>query len=90
VLSFLRFDGEGGVMACIANFAGEPHLAYRVGLPQTGRWRELVNTDSFAYGGSGTGNLGAVEAVARPWHSQAASAELAVPPLGVLWLAPDD
>jgi 1,4-alpha-glucan branching enzyme len=49
-----------------------------------------VNTDSFAYGGSGIGNLGAVEAVARPWHSQAASAELTVPPLAVLWLAPDD
>jgi 1,4-alpha-glucan branching enzyme len=90
VLSFLRFDGDGGVMACIANFAGGPHLAYRVGLPRAGRWRELVNTDSFAYGGSGIGNLGAVEAVARPWHSQAASAELTVPPLAVLWLAPDD
>jgi hypothetical protein len=28
--------------------------------------------------------------VAEPWHSQPASAELTVPPLGVLWLAPDD
>jgi len=90
VLSFLRYDAEGGVMACIANFAGEPHLAYRVGLPRAGRWRELVNTDSFDYGGSGVGNLGAVEAVAEPWHSQPASAELTVPPLGVVWLAPDD
>jgi len=66
VLSFLRFDGDGGVMACIANFAGHPHLRYRVGLPRAGRWRELVNTDGFDYGGSGTGNLGAVEAVAEP------------------------
>jgi 1,4-alpha-glucan branching enzyme len=90
VLSFLRFDGEGSVMACIANFAGHPHLAYRVGLPRAGRWRELVNTDGFDYGGSGTGNLGAVEAVDEPWHSQPASAELTVPPLAVLWLAPED
>jgi 1,4-alpha-glucan branching enzyme len=28
--------------------------------------------------------------VAQPWHGQPASAELTVPPLGVLWLAPDD
>jgi 1,4-alpha-glucan branching enzyme len=49
-----------------------------------------VNTDSYDYGGSGVGNLGAVEAVAQPWHGQPASAELTVPPLGVLWLAPDD
>jgi 1,4-alpha-glucan branching enzyme len=90
VLSFLRFDSDGGMMACIANFAGHPHPRYRVGLPRAGRWRELVNTDSFDYGGTGTGNLGAVEAVAEPWHGQAASAELTVPPMAVLWLAPED
>src|SRR6201987_2447658 len=33
VLSFLRYDANGGVMACIANFAGGPHLAYRGWLP---------------------------------------------------------
>ena len=89
VLSFLRFGDDGSMIACIANFAGGPHRAYRVGLPRAGRWRELVNTDSFDYGGSGVGNLGAVEAAEEPWHSQPASAVLTVPPLGVLWLAPD-
>ena len=66
VLSFLRFDGDGGVMACIANFGGGPHLAYRVGLPRAGRWRELVNTDSLRLRRQRrSSNLGAVEAVAR-------------------------
>ncbi len=89
VLSFLRFADDGSVIACIANFAGHPHGGYRVGLPRAGRWRELVNTDSYDYGGSGVGNLGAVEAVLEPWHSQPASAELTLPPLSVLWLAPE-
>jgi len=89
VLSFLRFDGEGSVIACIANFAGEPHSRYRVGLPRAGRWRELVNTDSRHYRGSGVGNLGAVEAVPESWHGQPASAELTLPPLAVLWLVPE-
>ena len=44
--------------------------SYRLGLPRRGRWREVLNTDSVLYGGSGVGNLGAVEAedeaVARP------------------------
>jgi 1,4-alpha-glucan branching enzyme len=88
VLSFLRFSGDGGVLACVANFAGHPHNRYRVGLPQPGRWQELVNTDGYDYGGSGVGNLGAVEATAAPWHGQPASATLRLPPLGVLWLAP--
>jgi 1,4-alpha-glucan branching enzyme len=90
VLSFLRIADDGSMIACVANFAGHPHPAYRLGLPRPGRWRELVNTDSYEYGGSGVGNLGAVEAVPEPWHGQPASVELALPPLAVLWLAPED
>jgi 1,4-alpha-glucan branching enzyme len=92
VVSFLRSagaDAEKDLIACVANFAGEPHLGYRIGLPRAGRWREVINTDATFYGGSGVGNLGAVEAVDEPWHGLPASAVLAVPPLGVLWLAPE-
>jgi 1,4-alpha-glucan branching enzyme len=95
VLAFLRFAGadETGpgakTVACVANFSGGPHLDYRIGLPVTGRWREVINTDAAGYGGSGVGNLGAVEAVPEPWHGQPASVSLSLPPLGVLWLAPD-
>jgi 1,4-alpha-glucan branching enzyme len=79
-----------GVVACIVNFSGEPHGEYRIGLPRAGRWRELINTDSAIYGGSGVGNLGAVDAVAEPWHGMPASTVITVPPLGALWLAPED
>jgi 1,4-alpha-glucan branching enzyme len=50
----------------------------------------VINTDAADYGGSGVGNLGVVEAVNEPWHGQPASASLNLPPLGVLWLAPED
>ena len=59
------------------------------GLPAGGRWREVINTDAAEYGGSGVGNLGAVEAVAEPWHGRPFSAAVTLPPLGVLWLAPE-
>ncbi len=95
VLSFLRFAGpagaEGtrvGLVACVVNFSGAPHYDYRVGLPAAGTWREVINTDAADYGGSGVGNLGAVQAVNEPRHGQPASASLTLPPLGVLWLAP--
>ncbi|MEU4741330.1 1,4-alpha-glucan branching protein GlgB [Actinosynnema sp. NPDC023658] len=90
VLSFLRIGEDGSVLACVANFAGQPHRDYRVGLPVAGRWREVVNTDSEIYGGSGVGNLGAVEAEEHPWHGRPASAVLQLPPAGVLWLAPEE
>ena len=82
----LRFGTDGSTLACIANFAGVPHLDYHVGLPRAGRWREVLNTDSEIYGGSGVGNLGGVEASGEPWHGRPASATVTVPPLGVLWL----
>jgi 1,4-alpha-glucan branching enzyme len=88
VLSFVRFGTDGSCLACVANFAGTPHHDYRVGLPQPGPWRELVNTDAALYGGSGVGNLGMVTAQDRPWHGLPASAVLQLPPSGVLWLTP--
>jgi 1,4-alpha-glucan branching enzyme len=93
VLSFLRHgvdaDGKPTVLACIANFSGSPKRDYRVGLPFAGRWREVLNTDAQIYGGSGVGNLGAVEAERTMWHGRPASAVLQLPPAGVLWLVPE-
>jgi 1,4-alpha-glucan branching enzyme len=89
VVSFLRFGSQehgAPVLACVANFSAMPHHEYRVGLPLAGRWREVLNTDSLDYGGSGVGNLGGVTAVPMPWHGRPASATLTVPPLGVVWL----
>ena len=49
-----------------------------------------VNTDAEHYGGSDQGNLGGVEAEDVPWMDQYHSAELTLPPLGAIWLTPED
>jgi len=84
-LTFLRFGKNGQVLACVANFSGQPHHEYRVGLPRGGRWRELINTDFEGYGGSGVGNYGGVDAVAENWHGQPFSATVTAPPLATVW-----
>ncbi|UVS81303.1 1,4-alpha-glucan branching protein GlgB [Actinokineospora sp. UTMC 2448] len=89
VVTFLRC-GDGGTLACVANFAGIPYRDYRVGLPTAGRWREVLNTDSPDYGGSGVGNGGEVVAQEISWHGRPASALLNVPPQGVVWLVPEE
>jgi len=86
VFSFLRWANDGSALACVANFAAVPHEGYRLGLPYTGRWEELLNTDAAEYLGSGVGNLGGVEATGESWHGQPASVTLRVPPLGTIWL----
>jgi len=87
-LSWLRWGHDASVVACIANFGGGPHENYRVGLPFGGTWNEILNTDAEVYGGSGVGNLGAVDAEHVPWNGRPFSALIRVPPLGALWLQP--
>jgi 1,4-alpha-glucan branching enzyme len=62
----------------------------RIGLPQGGRWREVLNSDAVEYGGTGAGNGGFVSADGEGWHGQPVSASVTLPPLSALILAPDD
>ena len=89
VLAFARL-GEDGTppLVCVLNLSPVPREGYRVGLPQSGRWREALNTDSAFYGGAGVGNLGGVETEAVAWSDQPDSALVTLPPLGAIWLIP--
>jgi 1,4-alpha-glucan branching enzyme len=90
VLAFARIaKDKTRQLVCLANLSPLPRERYRVGLPAPGRWREVVNTDAEFYGGSGVGNMGAVTSEEHPWHDQPFSAELTLPPLGVVWLVPE-
>ncbi|NNG34557.1 1,4-alpha-glucan branching protein GlgB [Nakamurella aerolata] len=89
VFSYLRWGADGTPLVCVLNFSASPHQQYQLGLPFAGSWREALNTDADVYGGSGVGNLGAVQAIEESWHGQPAVATVALPPLGALWLVPD-
>jgi 1,4-alpha-glucan branching enzyme len=87
VFAWLRFGPDGAPrVAVIASFTEAAHVGYRIGLPAAGRWREILNTDAQAYGGSNHGNAGSVTADATPSHGFACSAVLTVPPLATVWL----
>jgi 1,4-alpha-glucan branching enzyme len=76
------------LIAC--NATPVPRLGYRVGVPRGGRWVEVLNSDAELYGGGGMGNLGGVEAEAVPHHGRPFSVLLTVPPLGIVFLRPDE
>ena len=87
VLAWLRFGESGDApVLCISNFTPVPRDDYRVGLPFSGLWREILNTDAERYGGSNLGNLGGVRAAAAPSHGLPASAEMVLPPLATVFL----
>jgi 1,4-alpha-glucan branching enzyme len=71
------------LIAC--NFTPVPRHNYRVGAPRGGFWREILNSDSTNYGGSGQGNMGGIEASPLPFHGYPYSLNLTLPPLGAVY-----
>jgi 1,4-alpha-glucan branching enzyme len=91
VLSFMRRStstGEELVFAC--NFTPIPRPDYRIGVPRPGTYRELLNSDAEAYGGSNLGNWGAVSTEPVPEHGRPDSLRLMLPPLSILVLKRDE
>jgi 1,4-alpha-glucan branching enzyme len=86
LVSFVRRDSKGNSLVAVINFSGSPHHNFVLGLPESGDWEEILNTDSEGFGGSGVGNFGLVQALGSPTHGQPYSAVISVPPLGGLWL----
>ncbi|MCW3041396.1 MAG: glgB [Solirubrobacterales bacterium] len=90
VVAFLR-EGAAGTapLVCVCNLSPVPRTDYRVGFPSPGTWREVLNTDAAAFGGTDAFANGTVRADGQPWHEQPTSAALDLPPLGVVWFSPD-
>jgi 1,4-alpha-glucan branching enzyme len=90
VLAFRRKSANAeSELIFVCNFTPVVRQGYRLGLPHTGTYREVLNSDATVYGGSGVGNLGAVEAQNVPWHGQPHSAEFTLPPLAFFVLEPE-
>ena len=89
VISFLRRSADGErSMLIVLNHAPVERHGYRVGVPRPGTWVERLNSDAPVYGGSGSGNLGRVEAEATPFHGSRWSVSLTLPPLSAVFLRP--
>jgi 1,4-alpha-glucan branching enzyme len=85
VLSFLRKDRSGQPVIVVFNFTPVPREGYRVGVPEAGFYKELLNGDAGEYGGSGVGNLGGVAADPVEAHGRPYSLCITLPPLAVVF-----
>ena len=86
--SWLRFDADGAPIAVLANFTPIPREGRLIGLPLTGEWEEILNTDDSRWGGSGMGNAHGVIAAPDPAFGLPASARVTLPPLATIYLKP--
>jgi len=84
VVSFLRKSRNGDIIAFVVNATPVVRYDYRLGVPERGFYREIINTDAETYGGSNIGNFGGVQAQDVPWMGREYSILIHLPPLATL------
>ncbi|MEM7462663.1 MAG: 1,4-alpha-glucan branching protein GlgB [Pseudomonadota bacterium] len=77
-------DDKPVVVLC--NFTPVERSSYTIGLPNSGKWKEVLNSDAGIYGGGDRGNMGTIKAVKGESHGQPAKTDLVIPPLTTLIL----
>jgi len=87
VIAFIRkgVKTENRVVV-ICNFTPNTLLNYRLGMPQKGKLKELFNSDAKEFGGSGLCNTKQINIKKIPWNGRNHSAEINLPPLGIIIL----
>jgi 1,4-alpha-glucan branching enzyme len=87
VLSLIRrAENPADEVLAIFNFTPVVREGYRMGVPEPGRYRELLNTDAEVYGGSNVGNAGGLSTESVAAQGMAQSLVLRLPPLAGLIL----
>jgi 1,4-alpha-glucan branching enzyme len=86
VLSWIRKGKEPeNDLIFVANFTPVVRENYRIGVPKTGFYEEIFNSDNLKYGGSDVVNLD-IKTYPIPRHSKSHSVPLTLPPLAVIVL----
>ena len=78
IVAFARWDEYASALVSVTNFSPVPHESYQLPFPSAGIWREVLNTDGAAFGGSGVSNQQVIVGA-----SQIASVR--IPPLATVW-----
>lgn len=70
----------------ICNFTPMVYYDYKIGVPYLGEYKELLNTDSKKYGGSGQTMDSILYAEKKPWHKEPYHIKIKVPPMAAVIL----
>ena len=84
VVAFLRRSREEELLVFAVNATPVVRYNYRMGVPNDGFYREIINTDGETYGGSNVGNLGGLQADGVEWQGRTHSIVVNLPPLAVI------
>jgi len=83
VITYVRKgNNPSDTLLIVLNMTPVPRNGYRIGVPIPGAYREVFNSDSKEFFGSGVTNSDAIGSDAQNWQGREQSLSLNVPPLG--------
>jgi 1,4-alpha-glucan branching enzyme len=81
IISYQRRARNGAYVVVVLNYTPVTRSGYRIGVPQAGRYFELLNSDAEIYSGSNVGNGTGLETENVPWMGHMHSLVVTAPPL---------
>ena len=84
VVSFMRRSRERETVVFVVNATPMVRYEYRLGVPEAGFYREIINTDAETYGGGNVGNLGGTQSENTHWMGREQSILINLPPLATV------
>ena len=73
-------------MLVVTHFTPVVRQDYRVGVPWSGRYQVILNTDGESYGGGNAGSAGTIKVEQEPYHGRDFSLRLTLPPYATVIL----
>ena len=85
VIAFLRKDANGKQILVVCNFNPVLREGYTLGAPVAGTYKEVLNSDDEAFGGSGAVHNKSVRTHKKPLHGFEQSITITLPPMSTLY-----
>ena len=84
VIAFRRIAEGGSEIICITNFCPVERKNYRLGVPEKGTYKPVLNSDKKIFGGSGV-RVRKVKSVCKESHGLKQSISVTLPPLSTVY-----
>ena len=85
-MAFVRYDDKGSELVAVINFTPVTRENYEIGIPDSGVWDVVLNSDSVRYGGNGVTRKHVYHTRAKAMHGFDNSVSLTLPGLSALYL----
>lgn len=84
IITFIRKGKDKkDTLVFICNFTPVPRTMHRIGVPYSGKYKEILNSDNKEYGGSGILNTDVLHSKEIDWDGRNQAIDVKIPPLGV-------